>query len=121
MRSITMTSSITTPNGASSFDRLFQAQEARFTGGISPVSMLLAYLDWLVHLSNTPGKQARLIEQAWRNVMQFALYAAHSTDPQAQPCVEPRPQDQRFTAAEWHSFPFNLLSQGFLLAEQWWQ
>jgi polyhydroxyalkanoate synthase len=105
-----MTSSITPSNGASSFDRLFQAQQARFTGGISPVPMGLAYLDWLVHLSNTPGIQARLIQQAWRNAMQLALYAARSADSQAPPCVEPRPQDQRFTGAEWHSFPFNLLS-----------
>ncbi len=32
-----MTSSTTTPpNGVTNFDRFFQAQQARFTGGISP-------------------------------------------------------------------------------------
>ena len=117
-----MTSSTAIPaDEVSNLDRLFQAQQARFTGGISPASLGLAYLDWLMHLSNTPGKQADLIEQAWRNGIQYASYAARSADPQAQPCVEPRPQDQRFTNAQWHDFPFNLLSQSFLLMEQWWQ
>ncbi len=117
-----MTSSPTTsPNGASNVDRFFQAQQARLTGGISPASLLLAYLDWLIHLSNMPGNQVALIEQAWHNVMQWTMYAAHSTNTQTPLCVEPRPQDQRFTSQQWHSFPFNLLSQGFLLTEQWWQ
>ena len=117
-----MTSSITTPpRGASNFDRLFQAQQARFAGGISPASMVLAYLDWLVHLSNSPGSQTRLIEQAWRDAMQFSMYAARSANPQAQPSIEPRPQDQRFTHEGWQHWPFNLLSQSFLLTEQWWQ
>ncbi len=111
----------TTPNGASSFDRLFQAWQARFSGGISPASLLLAYLDWLVHLSNTPGNQARLIEQAWRDALRLAVYAARSTDPHAPACAEPRPQDRRFVGPEWQRWPFNLISQSFLLTEQWWQ
>jgi polyhydroxyalkanoate synthase len=121
MRRIIMTSSTTTPNGASSFDRLVQAWQARFTAGISPASLLLAYLDWLVHLSNAPGNQARLIEQAWRDALQLASYAARCADPHTPPCVALRPQDRRFTGAEWQRWPFNLISQSFLLAEQWWQ
>ena len=116
-----MTSSTTTPNGASSFDRLVQAWQARFTAGISPASLLLAYLDGLVHLGNTPGNQARLIEQAWRDALQLASYAARCADPHTPPCVAPRPQDRRFTGAEWQRWPFNLISQSFLLTEQWWQ
>ena len=108
-------------NEASNVDRLFQAQQARFTGGISPVSLGLAYIDWLVHLSNSPGKQTQLIEQAWHNALQLAYYAAHSADPQAPLCIEPRPQDQRFAHQQWHNFPFNVISQSFLLLEQWWQ
>ncbi len=109
------------PEHASSLDRLHQAWQARFTGGLSPASLLLAYVDWLVHLSNSPGSRARLIEHAWRDALQFAAYAARSADAQTPPCVEPRPQDRRFTDAAWHSFPFTLFTQGFLLAEQWWQ
>jgi polyhydroxyalkanoate synthase len=105
----------------SNIDRLMQAWQARFTGGLSPASLLLAYFDWLLHLSNSPGNQARLIEQAWRNSMQLATYALHSADPHTPRCIEPRPQDHRFTSEDWQHWPFNVITQSFLLAEQWWQ
>src|SRR5213080_1003842 len=111
---MTMTSSITPSESATSLDRLIQAWQARFTGGLSPASLMLAYLDWLVHLSNTPGKQISLIEQAWRDTVRLTNYAVHCTDPQTPCCVEPRPQDKRFTAQEWQRWPFNLLAQAFL-------
>lgn len=116
-----MTSSTVTPMNVSGFDRLVQAEQARFTGGISPASLLLAYLDWLVHLSNTPGKQAALVEQAGQDIMHLATYAARCAYEQMPRCVEPRPQDRRFASEEWQHWPFNLLSQSFLMIEQWWQ
>jgi len=116
-----VTPSANTYQEASSLDRLVQAWQARFTGGLSPASLLLAYFDWLVHLGNTPGNQARLIEHAWREAVQLAIYVTQASDPQALPPVAPRPQDQRFTGADWQHWPFNLISQSFLLAEQWWQ
>ena len=66
-----ITSSTPTTDGTSSFDQLVQAWQAQLTGGLSPASLLLAYLDWLLHLSSSPGNQTRLIEQAWRNTLQF--------------------------------------------------
>ncbi|MEN2988073.1 alpha/beta fold hydrolase [Tistrella sp. BH-R2-4] len=35
-------------------------------------------------------------------------------------CIEPLPQDSRFRADAWKQWPFDLLSQGFLLQQQWW-
>ena len=32
-------------------DRAFHAALARFSGGISPIALLLAYADWLAHLA----------------------------------------------------------------------
>ncbi|HET8852985.1 MAG TPA: alpha/beta fold hydrolase, partial [Ktedonobacteraceae bacterium] len=116
-----MVSSSTTPESTSSLDRLVQAWQARFTGGLSPAALWLSYFDWLLHLSNSPGSQARLIEQAWRDAMLLTTYAAHCVDPQTPPCAQPRPQDRRFAGADWQRWPFNLFSQGFLLTEQWWQ
>ncbi len=116
-----MISSTDPSRSPSSLDRLVQAWQARFTGGLSPAALWLAYFDWLLHLSNSPGSQARLIEQAWRDAMVLTAYTAKSVDPQTPPCAQPRPQDRRFSSADWHSFPFNLFSQGFLLTEQWWQ
>ncbi len=47
-----MTSSADTSVKVSPFDRLVQAWQARFTGGLSPASLELAYFDWLLHLGN---------------------------------------------------------------------
>jgi polyhydroxyalkanoate synthase subunit PhaC len=116
-----MSSSTTTANRPPSFDRLVQAWQAQLTGGLSPTSLWLAYLDWLLHLSSSPEKQGQLNEQAWRNVSQFTEYALRGADPNTHPDTEARPQDSRFAGAEWQRWPFNLISLGFLLTEQWWR
>src|SRR5574337_1285628 len=118
MRYSNMTTSTTTDTN---FDRLVQAWQARFTGGLSPASLLLAYYDWLLHFSNTPGNQARLFEQAWQDALRFVEYTMHSADPNSSHHTEPRPQDQRFASEDWKSWPFNLISQSFLMTEKWWQ
>lgn len=75
----------------------------RFTLGLSPASLLLAYLDWLVHLANARGKQAELIDKAQRKAGRLALAAIHSGDASAPPVINPLPQDRRFDAAAWHA------------------
>lgn len=116
-----MASPIDTPADTASFDRFVQAQQARFTGGLSPASVLLAYLDWFVHLSNMPGKKGDLSEEAAREIMRLAVYGGQSTQSPLQRPGEPRGGDPRFAGEAWQLWPFNMLSQSFLLAEQWWQ
>jgi polyhydroxyalkanoate synthase len=41
-------------------------------------------------------------------------------DPETQCCIEPLPQDNRFTHEAWQRFPYNLIYQAFLLNQQWW-
>jgi polyhydroxyalkanoate synthase len=66
------------------------------TCGLSPLALSQAYTDWAGHLLMSRDKQAEL--------MRGAL-----------------PQDTRFFSGEaWRLWPFNLLSQGFLLSQQWW-
>ncbi len=43
-----------------SLDRLLHAREARFTGSLSLISLTLAYLDWILHLANAPGRRLEL-------------------------------------------------------------
>jgi polyhydroxyalkanoate synthase subunit PhaC len=38
-------------------DRAFHAMLARLTGGISPLALSLAWLDWSSHLASTPQRQ----------------------------------------------------------------
>ena len=102
-------------------DRSLNASIARFTAGLSPMTLLGAYTDWASHLGASPGKQLQLVEKAARKAMRFAQYAgrrtlAHDTPP----CIEPLPQDGRFIADAWHDSPYDLLYQFFLLTQQWW-
>jgi polyhydroxyalkanoate synthase len=93
----------------------------RSTHGISPIVLSRAYLDWLVHLGLSPGKQAQLVDKAARNALRFAIYAARAAaDPTASPCIQPLPQDHRFDHPAWRQPPFNLIQQSFLLTQQWW-
>jgi polyhydroxyalkanoate synthase len=101
-------------------DRALHAALAHVTRGLSPGSLLSAFGDWAVHLAASPGKQLALAVKARRKALRL-LANALRTDPQAPAtCIEPLPQDRRFTAPEWQRWPFNLVYQAFLLQQQWW-
>ena len=105
----------------SSIDRSLHASMGRFTLGVSPAALWLAYTDWAVHLWASPGKRQELAEKAVRKTVRFATYLSDVvSNPACPPCIEPLPQDYRFQSETWQQWPFNLLEQGFLLNQQWW-
>ncbi len=109
------------PSGPTAPDRLFHAVMARFTGGISPGSLALAFADWAVHLSHSPGKQQKLQEKALRKAMRFGLYVMRQlSGHRCGPCINPLVQDERFLAPQWQQWPFCFIYQSFLLQQQWW-
>lgn len=103
------------------FDRFYHALLGRAEGGLSPVSLGLAWADWATHLAMRPGKQAELGWKAGRKWLHLMREMAphKADDPTAQP-LEPLPQDRRFKAPDWQKFPFSLYAQSFLHAQQWW-
>lgn len=106
-----------------SLDKGLRAAQAKFTGGLSPIALSEAYADWILHLSSAPGKQLTLVEKAVKKTARFTNFAALSTQTAdiSQQCIEPLPQDKRFAGDEWQKWPFNAMSQAFLLNQQWWQ
>jgi poly[(R)-3-hydroxyalkanoate] polymerase subunit PhaC len=108
------------PINSQNLDRMVHAWLGRYTHGISPAALALAWLDWFVHLSMYPGKQAELVEKAWRKWIRLSHYASRVGQPDNRPCIEPLPQDTRFDDPEWQEWPFNLVYQAFLLHQQWW-
>ncbi len=109
------------PDIKNSIDRVIHATEGRYTQGLSPASLTLAYLDWLTHTSHSPGKINEMLENMLRKASAFGLWAARaSLDSEAPPFITPLPGDRRFKDASWKRFPYNIMAQSFLLQEQWW-
>ena len=105
----------------SDLDRLLHSIMARATGGISPASLTLAYVDWALHLGESPGKWNQLVQKAIRKqtrLLRYVTCTAVSAPPGQ--CIAPLPQDRRFTSPAWQQWPFSFLYQAFLLNQQWW-
>jgi polyhydroxyalkanoate synthase len=105
-------------------DRSLHAAMARSTGGLSPAAMTEAYMDWAVHLANSPGKRLVLADKAMRKWTKLAMWLARGAGQgsagEAACCIQPLPQDRRFRDPAWNTWPFNLYAQSFLLQQQWW-
>jgi polyhydroxyalkanoate synthase subunit PhaC len=102
-------------------DRSVHAATARFTSGLSPIALAIAYLDWASHLAFAPGKRVQLAEKAFKKSLRFANYLGRCTcQSRVDPCIVPLPQDRRFDEPDWQRPPFNLIYQSFLLTQQWW-
>ena len=109
------------PEAPDTADRLLHAIMGRYTQGISPTSLALAWCDWSMHLALSPGKWQRLVEKAVNKDLRWLGYASASAlGLPAKPCIEPLPQDRRFRSPEWQQFPYNVYQQAFLLNQQWW-
>lgn len=103
-------------------DRATGAALAQMSGGLSPASLTAAFQDWASHLAISPGRQMHLSSKAMRKWMRFLDYARKmALESQSVPaCIDPLPQDQRFSDDAWSHWPYNLIQQGFLLTQQWW-
>ena len=103
-----------------SLDRPLQAWRARLSGGLSPIALSIALLDWAAHLAELPGRQAELATEAWLDGLRLARAALTGVADGSAIC-EPRPSDPRFAAPDWRTSPFDLISQAFLRTERWWE
>ncbi len=109
------------PSIPEAIDRAVHATMARFTGGVSPAALALAFADWRLHLAASPGKQLALAGEAVHSAYRFAEALALA-DAKFAPwsIAEPAPADRRFSAPDWELPAFNMMAQAFLLTEQWW-
>lgn len=116
----------------SPLDMALQNHIAKLTGGISPASVSLAWMDWAMHLATAPGKQLDLIgmwqQQAaeWpaflrNNLAQMTTPATPSANPGAAPAADSAIPDNRFSHPGWAQWPFNAMSKAFLQTQDFWQ
>jgi polyhydroxyalkanoate synthase len=103
-------------------DRSLNYARSRFTLGLSPAALAEAYFDWLIHLGAAPGKQLQLSQKALRKWLRLVHYIATCPPMQKEHpcCIEPLPNDKRFSAEGWHGWPYDVIYQSFLLLQQWW-
>ncbi|MGZ3292975.1 MAG: PHA/PHB synthase family protein [Xanthobacteraceae bacterium] len=103
-------------------DRAVRAGIARLTAGLAPSALAGAFFDWAVHLAASPGKQLTLAGEAMSAAAENVAFALNcSTGRPSNPCLNALPQDNRFRAVEWQSFPFNIYAHSFLSIERWWE
>lgn len=107
---------------AATLDRAAFAGIASMTGGLSPVTVAQAFSDWALHLAASPGKRLDLLGKAVRQWLRLADQCCHGPNPEhpGAPAIKPLPQDHRFDDPAWQQGPFGMITQSFLLAQQWW-
>jgi polyhydroxyalkanoate synthase len=94
-------------------DRLREAHLGRWSNGLSPESLLLAWADWAVHLGVAPGKRLELALRASQALTGFVADAL-------QDGPDPAAGDPRFKAEAWQQWPFRAWADGFERLQGWW-
>jgi len=96
-------------------DQMLHAWQSHFTGGRSPSTLGIAFLDWAAHAVNAPFEMAELGGVAQAQWVRLAQAAATG-----EAAIDPAPGDNRFADPAWQQFPFNMMTQSVLLGEEWW-
>jgi polyhydroxyalkanoate synthase len=108
------TSSKETRLDAAALDSLLHAAAGRVSGGLPSLAQGLAFLDWGIHVANAPFRRIELAKSA------FDQWARLAGVFNGQLAIAPPAGDHRFGDPAWQQAPFNVMSQAFLLAEEWW-
>ena len=102
---------------AHDFDRALHAAEARFTAGLAPSALMLAWRDWAIHLANQPARLADL----WSRAASEAAATARLACGLDEAPIAPGPGDRRFAHQRWDDLPYRVFMDGFLRTERWWR
>jgi polyhydroxyalkanoate synthase len=99
-------------------DRLVHSAWSPAFGGLSPVSLALAWADWAWHLGVSPGRQMELGARAVQAMAD--TWRAAAGEPQPEPAGD-ADDDPRFRHSAWAQWPFNVWRAGFREAEAFWR
>lgn len=107
------------PTHGDPIDQAAQATLAMLTGGLSPASMALAFLDWAMHIGIAPGKQLDLMLHGLNggSAVASASLASQLDGRDVPGAVD----DPRFAHAAWEHWPYRIWRDSFLTAQRWWK
>ena len=101
-------------------DRATHAAMARVTHGLSPSALMLAQMDWAMHLAASPGKLGALADSAVHKWIELGRIATNGLV-DGKDAVHETSKDPRFRGPAWNNMPFRLMADAFQLGEQWWK
>ena len=97
---------------AERLDGRLHAAGARFSGGLSPIALALAYTDWALHLATQPAQAWRLAARAQAAGLQWlGETLGHAP---------PGNGDARFAHPAWRRWPYAPVVHAYRAAEDWW-
>ena len=99
-------------------DRLVHTSFEPLSGGLSPVSLALAWADWAWHLGVSPGRQMELAALAAQKAA--ATWRVALGAPDEEPAGD-ADDDPRFRHPAWAQPPFSVYRAGFRQAEGFWR
>lgn len=102
---------------ATALDSALHAAAAPQTGGLSPISLLLAQADWILHLATQPAQALRLAVDAQRDLIEGVSARLGA----AAPLPVQSGEDLRFSHPSWQQWPYSAVVQAYRSAEAWWQ
>ena len=102
---------------ATALDSALHAAAAPQTGGLSPISLLLAQADWILHLATQPAQALRLAVDAQRDLIEGVSARLGA----AAPLPVQSGEDVRVSHPSWQQWPYSAVVQAYRSAEAWWQ
>lgn len=99
---------------AASLDCATRNLLAKATRGMSPISLVMAYIDWLGHLALSPGKLVLLTQSLIQKCLEFGIVNVAALLGQNIKLPVGRMQGDH-----WQRWPFNVFAKGHQLANAW--
>ncbi len=96
------------------FNKIFQANLAKLSSGMSPALLGSAYCAWTLQLMQSPGFLLELMCYP-------ALDALNQLNPARCDETTTSSRDVRFCHANWQHMPWSFYADSFIQTEAWWQ
>lgn len=102
------------------FDQEFRAVLARMSGGMSPLDLGLATLDWISHLAISPGRRLQLVNSFLAKLRDLGVYSVESLF--SEDAKGPASAiERRMSGEAWGKWPFNVFAQWHQTSKDWWK
>jgi polyhydroxyalkanoate synthase len=104
---------------ADRIDQEFKSRLAKACMGMSPIEILIAYVDWLSHLSISPGKQLKLVQSLFKKSASLGLYSIKSLSGSAADGPASK-LERRVSGEDWQRWPFCVFAQVHQTTKDLW-